>query len=48
MISRQGVPILRVIMVYLVGDTIAPDTHYENTPIQIYRKVILQKFKIFR
>ena len=23
-------------------------THYENTPIQIYRKVHLQKLKIFR
>ena len=22
--------------------------HYENTPIQIYRKFLLQKFKIFR
>ena len=22
--------------------------HYENTPIQIYRKLILQKLKVFR
>ena len=22
--------------------------HYENTPIQIYRKIYLQKLKIFR
>ena len=27
---------------YVVG------THYENMPIQIYRKFLLQKFKIFR
>ena len=23
-------------------------SHYENTPIQIYRKIYLQKLKIFR
>ena len=29
-------------------DTQALPQHYENTPIQIYRKIYLQKHKIFR
>ena len=30
------------------GDTQKKATHYENTPIQIYRKFYLQKLKVFR
>ena len=31
-----------------IGGSIVSEYHYENTPIQIYRKFHLQKPKIFR
>ena len=36
------------IKIYTVGFENKERTHYENTPIQIYRKFHLQKLKLFR
>ena len=36
---------VRFLMLPLI---LKPDFHYENTPIQVYRKFYLQKLKIFR
>ena len=37
-----------IIIIIIVAYKVIPWHHYENTPIQIYRKFHLQKLKIFR
>ena len=43
--NHQGIHCFPIIQQFL--DT-SVGSHYENTPIQIYRKFLLQKFKNFR